>query len=454
MVPSEGRRLSKQLKDQFCFSGHSVLRAHRPCLEGIETMTETNQDCKERYEFKGWMDRLPMPGACLTPVKGGSGAARFGTGFYTIQEVNEAFVQMTGRDRHELIGLGFEEVVTVSDKEWQQLLDVLEIGMGAPKRDQLQFYCESLRIWCEIVVFPLGEDCLGMILQDVTERREAERQLQQSLDHARALFNVSRDGLVIIGQDHRVIDANASFCKMLGYSLTELRELHTWDWEVNFSEERIRAEFADLATVDRLFESHHRRKDGSIYPVELSTSGVAIGDEPVLIAVCRDISERKEREMLLEYLSYHDALTGLYNRMFFNDTLAKLRNMDVFPLTLLMVDLDHLSQINNEFGHAAGDAHLRTAANLLRRCLRRDDLVARVGGDEFAVIMPKTTFDEAERVLVRIEAECRRFNAAEPLNPLMMSLGCSTAEERSQPLETVLHHADMEMYQAKRSRRG
>lgn len=116
----------------------------------------------------------------------------------------------------------------------------------------------------------------------------------------RKLIDVAGIGIVILNQDHAVIDANQRFADMLGYTLEELFQLHIWDWEANMPEEEIRKEFENLEGLHIIFETRHRRKDGSLYDVEISAYGAsfggATGDYNASICICQDISHRKEME--------------------------------------------------------------------------------------------------------------------------------------------------------------
>ncbi len=112
------------------------------------------------------------------------------------------------------------------------------------------------------------------------------------------LINRARLGIVIIDQSHRVIEANTRFCEMLGYSAGEITGLHTWDWDAVMTEEQIREQFADLSNIDFTFETKHRRKGGSIYDVEISSTGMSLGKgkSNAVICICQDISAKKRTE--------------------------------------------------------------------------------------------------------------------------------------------------------------
>lgn len=136
-------------------------------------------------------------------------------------------------------------------------------------------------------------------LQDITQRKLSELSIQEESARTKALMDVANDGIVILNMEFEAVSANTRFADMLGYSLDELIGMRTWDWDANLSEEEVRGRFSKLPTLRSTLQSRHRRKDGSEYDVEISVGGAIIGGEPLAVAVCRDITERKNLEQRL-----------------------------------------------------------------------------------------------------------------------------------------------------------
>ncbi len=147
---------------------------------------------------------------------------------------------------------------------------------------------------------PIGEDKLLAIVRDTTETKNLADSYINELELRQFLFNKNRDGLLIINNDHKVLDANDEFCRMLGYSADEIKELYTWDYEVSWSKEEILEGIDTSVDVDTTFESRHKRKDGSVYDVEISARSIHWKGERLVVCTCRDITGRKrlEREIL------------------------------------------------------------------------------------------------------------------------------------------------------------
>ena len=139
--------------------------------------------------------------------------------------------------------------------------------------------------------------------QSLLEQEKQEKEIQDTMREM--LMDRSRDGIVIIGQDHRVIEANWRFADMLGRTPQEVTGLYTWEYEAVMRESEIREIFGDFSSINAVFETRHRRKDGTVFDVEVSTAGASIGDISCVIAICRDISERKQAERQVRQSEEH-----------------------------------------------------------------------------------------------------------------------------------------------------
>lgn len=137
----------------------------------------------------------------------------------------------------------------------------------------------------------------------ITERKQAEAALAEAAIRRRVLLEQSRDGIVILAQDGKVYEANQRFAEMLGYTPEETQQLHVWDWDPRFSREELLEMIRVVGPAGSLFETRHRRKDGSIYDVEISNNGAELGGQKLVFCVCRDITARKQAEAQLQQLS-------------------------------------------------------------------------------------------------------------------------------------------------------
>ncbi|MBE0598259.1 MAG: GGDEF domain-containing protein [Desulfuromonadales bacterium] len=164
----------------------------------------------------------------------------------------------------------------------------------------------------------------------------------------------------------------------------------------------------------------------------------------------RMIAENESQTEKLRYLSNHDGLTGLYNRRYFEEELQRLGRGRHAPIAVIMADIDDLKKVNDSMGHAAGDALIRSAAEVLVGAFRAGDVVARIGGDEFAALLPGAGVQEAEQALARIWRRQSELTDPEGL-PLSLAIGWAVAESSSE-LVAALRRADARMYDNKNSR--
>ena len=161
-----------------------------------------------------------------------------------------------------------------------------------------------------------------------------------------------------------------------------------------------------------------------------------------------EITARKKLEEDLKYISMHDSLTGLYNRAYFEEEMRRLDTQRHYPVSIVVFDVDGLKLINDILGHKQGDEHIKAAAGIIRKPFRNSDVVARVGGDEFAVILPSTTEKTTEQICRRLKAALQEYNREQPGVPLSLSVGYATGEEPGEMME-IFEQADRNMYEDK-----
>ena len=206
-------------------------------------------------------------------------------------------------------------------------------------------------------------------------------------------------------------------------------------------------------------EVQFRRPDGDELDLEVSAQGLVRDGHPVLCVVLRDVSERKRVEQRIRHQAYHDALTQLPNRSLYNDrlgiALAQARRSQE-RVGVLLLDLDHFKMINDTLGHDVGDALLVEAADRLRRCVRDGDTIARQGGDEFVVLLPRLESAQnagvvAERIL---ESLRRPFDLGGREVHISCSIGIAVFPEDGADASTLFRNADLAMYHAKQQGRN
>jgi diguanylate cyclase (GGDEF)-like protein/PAS domain S-box-containing protein len=308
---------------------------------------------------------------------------------------------------------------------------------------------------------------LGTYL-DITDRKRAEEALRASEAKYLDLFQSTRDAILTLSPVSMVFEsANPAAVRLFGAE-NEAALCSMRPWEL--SPER---QPGGRASVDKsremldtamrvgshLFEWTHRRADGSEFPADVLLTRVTHGRDTLLYATIRDITDRKNAEVVIARMARYDALTGLANRRVFVENLelamARCRRGEK-DLAVLYLDLDHFKDVNDTLGHPVGDELLKAVADRLHANVREVDTVARFGGDEFAVVMSEVA-DPAEAASL---ADKLLNCLAEPFhiggNEIRTgsSIGIATYDDDAPDAETILSHADVALYRAKNEGRG
>lgn len=201
-----------------------------------------------------------------------------------------------------------------------------------------------------------------------------------------------------------------------------------------------------------------RRKDGSVFPMDLTVSEMSLRGRRHFIGIARDITERMGKVAAIEYQALHDALTDLPNRTLFSDRLLQAilsATREGKALAVIIMDLDHFKEINDTFGHHGGDVILQQVAGRMRSVLRKSDTVARLGGDEFAVLLPASDLADAlmiaKKLLGALDRPCELETQ---LLQVGASLGIALFPEHGPDGATLMKRADEAMYEAKRGKMG
>lgn len=268
---------------------------------------------------------------------------------------------------------------------------------------------------------------------------------QQAYD---ALVNLMQEGMVLVDLKENILFANKAFAQMLGYAPDELvgKNLGELTSPEQYRVYREKTKQRKKGRSDR-YESKMFRKDGEAVDVLVSATPFVASDGTVkgTIGVFWDITDRKKEEEQLKYLSMHDGLTGVYNRAHFEHEMRRLDAERYLPVSMIICDVDSLKKVNDVHGHAAGDTVLKRTAEIVKGAVRASDIVARIGGDEFAVLLPNTSANAAKAIRERI-----RQHAAAASDLLTgLSLGAATRETMDMSMAELFKGADDAMYGAK-----
>ena len=272
------------------------------------------------------------------------------------------------------------------------------------------------------------------------------------------LINLMLDTVFVVDGDNQIVFVSDACVNLLGYSADELIGTQITDYmyhdDLAASKASIERVMKGKPHID--FRNRYVRKDGGA--VYILWSARWYEEEQVRIGVARDVTALKQAEDELRFLAHHDPLTGLTNRSLFNDrlksALGAARRHET-NLALLFLDINNFKDINDEYGHSMGDSVLREVAHRLESSLRETDTVARMGGDEFTVLLTDIQSVDAVTTVVQQIMSVMSEPLSTDFNGLEMpscSIGVACYPDDGDDIDTLLSVADSNMYEIKRNR--
>lgn len=375
---------------------------------------------------------------------------------YRFTYVNAEAEKLLGKKRAEMVGHICWEVIpnmegSVFHRHYKRAME---------QREPVVFTERSLIVdkWFSVHAYPSASG-ISVYFRDVTAERRAQSALKASEERYRELFENANDLLYTHDLLGNFTSVNHACVTVTGYTHEELTRMSLADL--------VAPEYLDRARLMLMqkvqqgggattYELEIIARDGRRVPIEVSTRLVMESGYPVAVTgIARDISERKRAEAALLNMSLTDALTGVYNRrgaMTVADQQIKMAQRLGRSLLLLYADVNHLKQINDTFGHTAGDRALQEIALILRETFRESDIVARLGGDEFLIMAMESDATTEETLRRRLaDRLAMRNTSKDALFPLTISMGVARFDpNRARPFDELLVEADQRMYSEKR----
>ena len=316
---------------------------------------------------------------------------------------------------------------------------------------------------CAFTVLPAqeaGQKLAIVTLMDVSAEKTALEQYELSEQRYRALFDAAADAIMVISPQGTLLDLNKATCAHVNMAREDLVGKHM---RTIFTASRQQFMAANIEEIlekgePRTFEALLTSPDSPI-PVEINAQLIEFQGQPAVLGIARDITERKILQARLEYQASTDPLTALNNRRHFllkaDQEFLRFKRYGT-PFAMLMLDLDFFKSVNDTYGHQTGDALLREFARQMRVAFRHSDILGRIGGEEFSVLLLESSLHRgieiAERLRRQVEKCPLRLN--ELAVPYTMSVGVTTAGGSDASLDVIMRRADAALYRAKRNGRN
>lgn len=339
--------------------------------------------------------------------------------------------------------------------------EIMTTGVPKINYEEPHTSADGENTWVRATKAPLRYDdgeifgLLG-VYEDITERKEAEYALFLEKERLKITLHSIGEGVIATDKDSKIVLINKNAEKLTGWAKNDAIGSYVGNVFSIISDRNKKPinnpvdNSLSMAKPIELYDdcilvSSDDNKIGidfSVSPI-ISKKGEVLG----AVLVFRDVTEKRKRDREIEYLSYHDSLTGLYNRRYFEEHVKKLDLEDMLPISIIMGDVNGLKITNDVFGHNEGDRLLKLVAEIINESVRSSDIISRWGGDEFVILLPKTDEKKVEEICNRIYSACEKYDSNK-IN-VSISLGYSVKNKSNQDIFKVLKFAEDIMYKNK-----
>ncbi|HAK44413.1 MAG TPA: hypothetical protein DCO79_00605 [Spirochaeta sp.] len=375
---------------------------------------------------------------------------------YNIKWINDAGLRNISSDIsvNDILGKPCHKIWHGLNQPCESCPVATTLKTGWPNKEEITYPDGRTMLVSSQPVIDDNDSIMGIIevLLDITMRKDAERALEKSKQRAQALLDVIPDLLLIFNESGSIIDYHPApeFDILTNIEYPQGKHLS----EV-MSTDLASAIFKNSKTLEgpgfsRNFEFNNQTgSDEQFYNCRLIKT-----TDTENVCIIRDISLQKNREREILHKSFHDKLTGLYNRAYFDEELKRINHSrESLPTSILIIDVNSLKLTNDAFGHDFGDRLLQVVADILQTNSRKSDVIARTGGDEFSIILPGSPLAKAERLSDRIRAACRERDFEDIFARPSVSIGTAERIDNSVSLQDVIKLADERMYEMKLEKR-
>ncbi|NYB72860.1 diguanylate cyclase [Sedimentibacter hydroxybenzoicus DSM 7310] len=372
---------------------------------------------------------------------------------YRFLSANSSFEKLTGLKPEEIVGKRALEVLPHLEPYWLNTYG--EVALTGDSQE-FENYADELGRWYQVVAYSPGNNQFAVIIDDISNRKRMEELLYMEKENFRTTLLSIGDGVISTDNKGKIILMNVIAEQLTGWKEEEaigsdfaevFTIVHEYTMEPcrNLVEDVLRTgEIKELANHTALI-----RRNGTLLPIEDSAAPIWSKNGKItgVVIVFRDFTEKREKHNQIEYLSYHDYLTGLYNRRYMEEAMKRMDTVENLPVSIMVLDINGLKLTNDAFGHEMGDKLLKKVAGILKKTCRPQDVIARMGGDEFSILMPNTNSEQALNIRDSIIKETSKIELESVI--VSIAAGYDIKTDTSQDIDVIIKNAENSMYEGK-----
>lgn len=377
---------------------------------------------------------------------------------------NEYFAKEAGKSSsEEIIGKNDYDTPSFGQTEKYRADDaeIMKTGIAKINIEELHIYANGDQGWIRTTKVPLRDvngkvfGLLG-VFEDITKKKQAEQELYYEKERLKITLLAIGDAVITTDQFKKVTLINPVAEALTGWRAEDalgkdVNLVLTLENEITGKEGRNPIEEVLLGLKMVELENHTMivSKHGEKRAIEDSAAPILgeAGDIQGVVMVFRDVTDKKIKQDEILYLSYHDSLTTLYNRRYFEEKIKLIEEMESYPLSIILGDINGLKMVNDVLGHYEGDRYLIETSKILMKACRPSDVVARWGGDEFIILLPNTNAVETEQICENIRKKCAEYTGMSI--KLSISLGYAIRNNDKEEIAKTINAAEEVMYTQK-----